>query len=153
MGQSTDAYVFYGYCWDDEDTEFATDMDEAVKAILAERGIADPWDEHYDGDYEAYKTWKAANGSVVAAFKAAKEAVEAELGVDWDSHCHHECSMPLLYVRGTKTTAHRGSPMPLTSLAVDPTWKGKLDAFLESQDIEPPEGENQPGWWVASWWG
>jgi hypothetical protein len=151
MGQSTDAYVFYGYCWDDEDSDINTDMDEIAKAILAERGIVDPWEARPESiDYRAYMD---ANEAEFDAYRAAMDAILAELGVDWDSHCHHECSMPLLYVQGTKITAHRGSPKPLALLEIDPTWQGKLDSFLESQGVEPPEGENQPGWWVASWWG
>jgi hypothetical protein len=151
MGQSTNAVVFYGYCWDDEDAEFGTDMDETVKAILAERGYSDPWEARPESiDYRAYM---AANQAEFDDYRTAEDAVRVELGVDWGTHCHHECSMPYLFVRDTDTTAHRGFPRPLTSLDVDPAWKGKLDAFLVSQDIEPPEGENQPGWWVASWWG
>lgn len=106
MSASTDAYVFYGYCWKDEDVEF--DIETA-------------------------------------------EAAEAELGVSWDSHCSVSCSIPFLYVEGTRTVAFRGYPKPLTSLETDPTWKGKLDAFLDSQGIEAPEDGNQPGWWTASW--
>lgn len=151
MGQSTDAYVFYGYCWDDEDTEFGTDMSETVKAILAERGHADPWDGCPDGSN--YRTYAAAHESEFAAYRELEKQVEEELGVDWDSHCSDGCPMPLLFIPGTKTTAWRGSPRPVTSIDVDPAWKPRLDAFLESQGIEAPSGENQPGWWVASWRG
>jgi hypothetical protein len=159
MGQSTDAMVFYGYCWPDEDTEFDTDLDEVVKAILASRGHADPWDAHYVGPkpFDAYKAWAATQegAAEVESYRALKAAVEQELGVDWGSHCSGECSMPYLFIRDTEITANRGYPKPLDpgSFTVDPSWKGKLDAFLESQGIEPPEGENQPGWWTASWWG
>lgn len=109
MSASTDAYVFYGYCWEDEDVEFDLDTAEGAETKLAEFGVA------------------------------------------WDSHCSVSCSIPLLFVEGTQTIAFRGYPKPLTSLDVDPSWKGKLDAFLDSQGIEAPEGDNQPGWWTASW--
>jgi hypothetical protein len=152
MGQSTDAYVFYGYCWDDEDVEFGTDMDEVVEAILAERGHADPWSTCPD-DRAAASAWMIDNKAVIDEHRALKEDIAAGIGVEWDAHCSDGCPIPFLFVEGTKTTAWRGSPRPLTSLDVDPAWKGKLDAFLESQGIEAPAGENQPGWWVASWWG
>jgi hypothetical protein len=80
-----------------------------------------------------------------------KKAAEAEIPVAWDTHCSTSCPMPYLYVKGTKVTAWRGTPRPLTSLEVTPEWKAQLDAFLASQGIEPPTGENQPGWWTASY--
>lgn len=46
-----------------------------------------------------------------------------------------------------------GEPRRLPSGEVDEAWSVKLDVFLEHLGVEPPEGENQPGWWVASWWG
>jgi hypothetical protein len=109
VSASTDAYVFFGYCWEDEDVEFDLEAAEGAEAELA------------------------------------------KFGVSWDSHCSVSCPIPFLYVEGTKTTAWRGYPKPLTSLEVDPAWQGRLAAFLESQGIDAPEGENQPGWWTASW--
>src|SRR5581483_5549190 len=112
MGQSTDAYLFYGYCWNEyiEDLDFSTDMDEVVKTILTGRGMTDPWDVHYNGDYEAYKRWEAVpeNAAEVDAYRAATEQVKGELGVDWDDHCSDDYPMPYLYVTGTQTTASRG---------------------------------------------
>lgn len=154
MGQSTDAYVFYGYCWDDEDAGIEADTDEAVKAILAERGHADPWDSYPKTDGRAAgDAWVSENRAAIDAFRALKAAVEEEIGVSWDAHCSDSCPIPFLFVNDTKTTARRGYPKPLASLEVDPAWKGKLDAFLALQGVEPPTGENQPGWWTASWWG
>jgi uncharacterized protein YdbL (DUF1318 family) len=84
MGQSTDAMVFYGYCWPDEDTGFDTDLDEVVKAVLASRGHADPWDAHYVGPkpFDAYKAWAATQegAAEVESYRALKAAVEQELG-------------------------------------------------------------------------
>ena len=42
---------------------------------------------------------------------------------------------------------------PITSLAVGDDWNAKLDAHLGAQGATPPEGENQPGWWLVSYWG
>lgn len=157
MGTSTNGLLFYGYCWPDEDNDFETSMEEVVKAILVGRGMTDPWDAHYVGEqpYENYKAWAAtpAGKDEEEAWHAAQRQVESELGVDWGFHCSGERSMPYLHVRGTETTAYRGSPRAITSLEIGPDWKEKLDSFLASQGIEVPEGDNQPGWWLASYWG
>lgn len=153
MGQSTDAYLFYGYCWQDEYNDFDTDMDGVVKKILTQRGMTDPWEAHYVGEqpYENYKAW-AATPEGSAEVEAEKQ-VKSELGVEWDSRCSGDYPIPFLHISGTRTRASRGTAKPITSVDVDPAWKGKLDAFLASQQIEAPEGENQPGWWLASYWG
>jgi hypothetical protein len=158
VGVSTNAYLFYGYCWQDEDYDFETDIDEVVKAMLVGRGMTDPWKEHYVGEqpYENYKAWAATpQGSVEeAAWYAAQEEAKAELGVDWGSHCSNDYSIPYLHIPQSQTTAYRGTAQPITEdLSVDPKWRERLDTFLSSQNIEPPEGENQPGWWLASYWG
>lgn len=158
MGQSTNGVLFYGYCWEDQQ-EFDTDRDAVVKAILAGRGHPDPWDAHYTGPepYEAYKRWAATpeGREEVGAYRELRQKAEAELGVDWGEHCSGEYGIPYLYALGTEKTAYRGDREPVdpAALAVDPAWRERLDAFLASQRIEPPEGENQPGWWLVSYWG
>lgn len=152
MGQSTDAHLFYGYCWDDE-VEFDTDMDEWAEAQLKASGQTDPWDSHPGGHRP---DWVAENREAIDAWYDAKKALTDALTVDWGSHCSGECPFPYLFVRGTETTANRGYPKPVFPYQMaEPGigWKAQLDAFLESQGIDPPEGENQPGWWMASNWG
>lgn len=29
-------------------------------------------------------------------------------------------------------------------------WKAMLDTHLETVGVQPPEGDNQPGWWLVS---
>lgn len=152
-----DGVLFYGYTWpvEGEDQDFETDMDEAVKVLLARRGHTDPWDEHYNGDYEAWKAWAAENPETVDAYRAAQRALKHELGVDWDSGCSYEQPAPYLYVVGTKTCSEWGDAQAVrpADMTVGADWKQKLDAFLATQEITPPEGENQPGWWLTSFYG
>lgn len=156
MGQSTDAYLFYGYCWSEEseDLDFETDMDRWAENKLKAQGHSDPWGGYPEGADRAMRDlWMAQNDAAIDAWRDKKSALTEAADVDWDSHCSHDCPMPLLKVRGTHVTAWRGSPMPITSIEVGAEWKAKLDAFLEAEGIEAPEGENQPGWWLASDWG
>jgi hypothetical protein len=151
MGQSTDAYTFYGYCWAEEvDSDFPGNMNDWAEAELKASGHADPWERHPGGQRP---DWVAENTAAIDAWYAAKRDLVDALPFDWGSHCSSDEPMPYLFIKDTQTVADWGDPQPMPSGDVDPEWKPKLDAFLESQGIEPPEGENQPGWWVASWWG
>ena len=151
MGNSARAHIFYGYCWTEEpEDDFPTSMDEWAESALKERGHLDPWDSHPGG---RRPDWVHENREAIDAWdEARKELIEAT-DVDWGRHGIYDDGTPYLYAKGTRTVADWGDPQPMPSGDVDPAWKPKLDAFLESQGIEPPSGENQPGWWVASWWG
>lgn len=152
MGQSTNAYLFYGYCWDEEDEpeDVTTDMDDWAEESLIARGHTDPWDSHPGG---SSPEWMAANNKATDDWYDLKKSLTAEAGVEWDSHCSGDCPMYFLHIPESKTTAYRGDMQPVTSLAVSDDWKAKLDAHLEAQGATPPEGENQPGWWLVSYWG
>jgi hypothetical protein len=151
MGNSARAHAFYGYCWTEEvDDDFPDDMDDWAESILKERGHVDPWDSHPGG---SAPDWVAANSDAIDAWNAARKELVESAGVGWGRHGTYDSGTPYLYIADTRTVADWGEPQPAPATSVDPAWKGKLDAFLESQDIELPEGENQPGWWVASWWG
>lgn len=133
MGQSTDAYLFYGFCWDDEE-ELFEDGDEWFDTLARKRGFV--------GEYVPYEITKE---------------IQAEFDVSMDTHCHSEYRMPLVYVKGTMLQAWRGTPkaVPGGYLVNPSTWMGwdtKLRAFCDTLGITPPEGQ-EPQWWLVSYWG
>jgi hypothetical protein len=151
MGNSARAHVFYGYCWTEEVNDgFPDDMGEWAEAILKQRGHTDPWDSHPGG---RAPEWVDANDAAIDAWNAARKDLIDAAGVGWGRHGTYDDDTPYLYIDGTRIVADWGDPQPVPAVDVDPAWKGQLDAFLESQGVELPEGENQPGWWTASWWG
>lgn len=156
MGQSTDAYLYYGYTWteESEDLDFEPSMDDWAEKKLKADGHTDPWDNYPENvDRATSDKWMRDNDAAIGRWSDMKKELQEATGVDWNSHCSGEYPMPFLHVRGTHVTAWRGSPKAITSIEVGDGWKAKLDAFLEAEGIEPPEGENQPGWWLASNWG
>ena len=86
MGQSTNAYLFYGYCWNDEgETEdVITDMDDWAEKVLVAQGHTDPWDLHPGG---SSPEWMAANRKAIDEWSDMQKAVEAEASVNWGRHC------------------------------------------------------------------
>jgi hypothetical protein len=75
--------------------------------------------------------------------------------VGWYGVDGHEATF--VYIIGTDTTAGQFNPKPVdvghvfTSDAANRRWwAAMLDTFLADNCVEPPTGENQPGWWLVS---
>lgn len=167
MGTSTDALLVYGYVWIDEcnilNPNGEEDDDREWVDIIAERrGVANPW-VNYPPEIEALpyaqrqaasEAWIKTHRAELDAMYAAKKAIEAEYGVEIDSHGAGEWRVPIVKVSGVGHTARRGYPVNLdpSALAVDPAWNEKLARFIADLGIDTSEAEG-PGWFLASWWG
>lgn len=162
MGVSTDAILFYGYCWDEE----ADLMDRIregddnssgwAEVILRRRGEHDPWDGYPAGEGLPYAekramqtAWIEDNRPSIDAWGEARKAVEREHPVSLGHHCSGECSMP--YLAAFSLCASRGYPKAVELPPVDPAWREALDAWLALFGIEKPQPE--PKWWLVSFWG
>lgn len=160
MGQSTDAVIFYGYCWDDECDLFDDPEVEWPEIIAIERGHKNPWKFFppeieklpYEQKEIASKQWCDENRQIIDGWYAIKKKIEKEFGVDIGSHCSGECSIPYVHIPESEITAHRGYPVELSnqSLQVDASWDERLDAFMKALKIERPH--KVPGWRLVSWW-
>lgn len=158
MGVNTDAVLFYGYCWKEEDVDLFPDEEaEWPELILRKRGERNPWrdfpkeieDLHpYAAQKAAGERWVKENETTIDAWRDKVKAVEEEFGVLLDTHCSGGCPMPYLSARAC--SASRGYPEEVTSLEVDPSWDGKLDRWLEEFGIEKPH--DGPRWWLVSYW-
>jgi hypothetical protein len=161
MSNDPEGILFYGYSWptdpDGADVDFDNDIDVAVREVLRERGMPQrppsfPGDRT---DRAAWNAWTDINRPGIDAWRASVAAVKAEIGVDWGNQGSWEYRAPYLYVLGSRKTAEWGAAQPVrpADLEVGAEGRAKLDAFLASQNITPPEGENQPGWWLTSFYG
>lgn len=169
MGQSTNAILFYGYCWDEETRQpwnIGKDYDET-------KNDDEEWEERYarlrgvtapavaypnrrgkDGysmpkDEEYTPAELAAKNEHRAHWDAKRSLVEAS-GVEIDTHCSGECPMPFVSIRASKTVSYRGSMSEITSLAVDPSWDVKLREFCELMGIKT-DGMKATWWLVSDW--
>lgn len=144
MGQSTDAILFYGFHadegeWDefigigDEEEDGSTDWEDA---FAAKKGTAAPTVE-YESNEELFSAY----------WEAKRKLIEAE-PCEVDSHCSCDCPMPFVCVKKSKTTAWRGSPAEITSIAVESTWNEQLRTFCELMGIP----WQKPRWWMVSNW-
>ncbi len=168
MGVSTDAKLFYGYCWSEEGSVFSEDGvddpipdDDWVEEILRGRGISDPWDAYppedqlltYDARRKVGDAWCEANRAKLDAWTTAKKAVEAEFGVGVGTHCSDEYPMPYVFAVGSEKLASRGNPERLmpAAMAAGPDWSARLDRFFAEFKIAKPH--ESPAWWLVSYWG
>jgi len=177
MGTSTDAILFYGYCWDEE-TRYPWE-------IGTDEGAADDDDDdNDDNDWEArYARTKGClppsdkfpertvtptreNGwtSTPKDYSAAERAIIKKHEAYWEkkrkiveaapclvaTHCSGECPMPYVAVKASHTICHRGYMEEITSLAVDPDWNKALAEFCETMGIQI-KGK-KAAWWLVSDW-
>lgn len=172
MGQSTDAILFYGYCWGEEHELFEEDEDsgEWAEIVAKRRGISNPWDfyrssgaerQHSDLPYakqdEAYKTWEKEVGfdEMLDTWNEEKNKIKAEYeGISVSSHCSCSYPMPYIYIESTDLRASRGYPVEVTLDHITPPtaeWDDSLARFVDDLDIDISEASG-PGWFLVSMW-
>lgn len=160
MSTSTDAILFYGYCWDDEWSgedmpEWAGDWE---KAYAAARGVMAPraaLPERVGPDGHSRPTDYSPQEQAIidqysAYWKAQREVVAAAPALV-DEHCSDECQMKYVAIKASVTTASRGCPEQILSLDVDPAWRPQMEEFCELMKIDV--SMKKIGWWLVSWWG
>lgn len=142
MGQSTDAILFYGYCWDDElparalfDPSWDEDEEDEdhdttwAEFVALKRGVTNPWAsfppelnnwrEHgltYEEKEIRVKQWIDEHDAELDARRDAIKAIEAEFGCDIGWHCSSDYGMPYIFVKESEITASRGNPQKLVSI-------------------------------------
>jgi hypothetical protein len=160
MGVSTDAVIFFGYCWEEEQRLIEGD-EEWPTLILLKRGEKNPWGDYPKGlddlpfaeSRAAGDKWSKANRAALDAWRAKRDAVEKEFGVEVGQHCSDSCSMPYLEIVSAGFMARRGYPeeLDVSKLTEKPEWTAMLDRWLAELGIEKPQ--DRPRWWLVSWWG
>jgi hypothetical protein len=173
MGQSTDAILFYGFCWTEEtnapwnigkDYDDHDDKDDGdwEKRFARLKGLKDPdrpfpnrevprtRENGYDSTPKDYSAAEQAIIDEHRASWAAKRELVATSTVEVETHCSGECPMPLVAVKASKTKAWRGNPMEITSLDVKPEWDAELRGFCDLMGIDVKD--QAPKWWLVSDW-
>lgn len=173
MGQSTNAILFYGYCWTEETSrpweigrEDEEEIDEANKdwegRYARTKGCLPPSTPFPDrtvtptrenGWNSTPKDHSATEQAIIdkhrAYWEAKRKLVEAAPCLV-DTHCSESCPMPYVAVRASVTKSHRGHPHEITSLAVDPAWDAALAEFCASMGIKTYD--LKAAWWLVSDW-
>lgn len=171
MGQSTDAILFYGYCWDEETARpwtIGKDDDEDDEECWEERyakarGLERPStpypypertvprtrENNYSDTPTDYSADELAAIELYRQFWDAKRKLAEQSACMVDTHCSADYPMPYVCIRASRLVSNRGDMTPVTSLAVDPTWREKLDTFCALLGIIP---KGEPGWFLVSDW-
>jgi hypothetical protein len=166
MGQSTNAILFYGYCWDEEEA-----CPWKIGRGDADEDDADDWEARYartkgcvpplakfpdrvaaDG-YSTPKDYSAEEQAIIdqhTAYWDEKRGLAEAAVCCVDTHCSGECPMPYVAVKASQTTSWRGHMKEITSLAVDPSWDAELAAFCAAMGIKT-DGKKAAWWLVSNW--
>jgi hypothetical protein len=174
MGQSTNAILFYGYCWTEEtsrpweigvDTESDTDDDsdddwESRYALtknclppstpFPERTVTPTRENGWSSTPKDYSTAEQAIIDQHRAYWSAKRTIVEAALCCVGTHCSGECPMPYVAVKASETICRRGHMKEITSLTVDPTWDEALIAFCAAMGIKT-DGQ-KAAWWLVSDW-
>lgn len=167
MGVSTDAILFYGYCWSDEahslwKTDDDNEEDSWEDRYARTKGLPPPSTPYPERTVPSTRE----NGwdSTPKDYTAAEKAIIKQHTTYWDakgklvdaspclvdSHCSASCPMPYVAVRKSVTLSYRGYPNKIASLDIDPAWNATLAEFCKTMDIKV--GNKKPGWWLVSDW-
>lgn len=131
MSISTDAYLFYGLCWDYEDHFWPWQLDDEGFPL---------------GDYE--DAWDWADAHPEAGVATYTNDGPLMIG----THCSTGCRMGYVAVSSTKIRAARGYPEKVTSLAIPEGAEEQLRAFCAAAgyDFAALVEEGRLGWWLCS---
>lgn len=135
MGVTTNAVLFYGYCWQEETNMPWTIGDDEPPDVEEE------WEDRY--------LLAICHGQPPKDYGDRIKLVKKSTCIV-DSHCAGTCPMPFVAVRASVITAHRGDMKEVKSLDVGKTWDDDLDKFCELMEIST-EGQ-KPRWWLVAYW-
>lgn len=164
MTTSTNAILFYGYCWEEEDVscpwkigeeddeEEDEDDEDWEKRYAFRKGCIPPSAKFPEKEGSKPK-YSAAEKKIVdqyAAYWDKKQQLVEEATCEVATHCSGECPMPYVAVKASSTIAHRGTMKEITSLKADPTWDKALTEFCALMGIKT-DGL-KAAWWLVSDW-
>lgn len=172
MGQSTDAYLFYGYTWDEEGHKlFKDDEKEWTEVLLLSVGHPDPWTSYHEDGIDnlpykeqgpAFEQWQQetnaqgiTNREALDNWHKAKRSVEEQSSCGIDSHCSGDYPMPFVYLKGRYFRAWRGDAQeinPNDVINVGEEDIQRLNDFCKALDIDMTNAKG-PGWFLVSYWG
>lgn len=165
MGVSTNAILFYGYCWDEEGVELLPEGKDWDDVVAEKRGHFNPWQRFVEptghakdmAEYKERERIAKAFGdehrAEIDAYYAVEKAIREEFACDIGHHCSGECSIPYIYVKETHKVARRGCPETINpqDLLHKPTWNNALIAFCQELGIKWPTNQGAQ-WWLVSYW-
>ena len=182
MGQSTDAILFYGYCWNDEGVQLLGISDgedeeseyEWNEILAVREGHKNPWDFYRESgaeaEYErlpysereaAYKAWKERVGfdDMLEQWRSVCKSIKSRYNVDISTHCSCEYPMPYIYIEESKHRAWRGEGKQLDMAQWERWQQPGVYATWEQNlnrfvaDLGIDLSEAEgPGWFLVSNW-
>jgi hypothetical protein len=131
MGCSTNAYLGWGYAWDET-------CEEAFVDVL------------YPGhDEEGYEWPDDGDGDDPSWYDLLEDLPST---VEWGTHCHGDHSMPFICIAESHVHAYRGYPQDISQEHFEQgtvkAWTKILHDALAEIGVEPP---GEPGWFIASY--
>lgn len=149
MGQSTDAILWFGACWTENDEKYyESGLPMPVQAFMrSQHGLENNEDDDDDGSTEFHDKMVSLVEKLIAPF-----------GCKLVSHCHGDSTMYGLAIKESVKTVSRGYP---ERVALDVLYESSLYKPLESNDYGTRVHHacaavgwplELASWWLASYW-
>jgi len=166
MGVSTNAILFYGYSWDEEDNDrpwtIGVELDDLEDIVYGDDDDGD--DDDGDGYYDPEHHWEAryaaalgcpppaadADAEARTAYRARRKTLVDASPCEVDVHCMNSCPMAYVAVKDSVTVARRGYPQTIEALTINPAWPGQLQRFCQTLGIST--AGKLPSWQLVSFW-
>lgn len=154
MGQSTNAILFWGYTWPEEETSRPWEIGKDTDHDADEADDDSDW----EGRYAALNGLPAPDNNDYSGqdwtdYWEEKRRLLAKSNCVVDTHCSGDCPMPYVAITASHAVAHRGYPNELSNnhMTVMPEWREQIDSFCQLMGIPIPQTE--PRWFLVSdWW-
>lgn len=165
MSTSTNAILFYGYCFDEgnlppgvnQGDDDGSDWEEIFAQKL---GIEHPTESYPHRPSTKENNWgnnitdwtpeeQAIRDKYSAFWKKQRDAV-AEHKVTVGYHCSCDYLMTYVAIKESETIARRGCPEEISSTTVKKAWAKQLAEFVELMGVDV--GDQKPKWWLVSHW-
>lgn len=169
MSESTNAILFYGYCWAEEashpwrighedDEEIDEDKDDWETRYAAAQGCTAPTETYPErmgpDGHSTPKNYTAAEQAIIKqhhAYWKKKDKIAKTSPCEVGTHCSGECPMPYIAVKVSLKLARRGYPEEISSIAVDPAWNDQLADFCRKIGLKIG-AKRRTAWWLVSNW-
>lgn len=144
MGVSTNAYIAFGINIDEGE------LPESIETLIEEGKIEEFWQDDLAA-YEGGLVYNGEEGERYDEFWNKKQELVKNYPVEIEMHCHYDCAMYVVAVKGTCLSASRGFPTAFGPDHMTKVEQKDIDAFKTWCEKYGLEGE--PEWLLFSYWG
>ena len=150
MGVSTNAILFWGYTWKDEETRRPWTIGKDCSDDEEDEEDEEDWEDRYAAAMGLERYDEEATEKQRDQYWNAKQKLIEKSSCLVDTHCSCDFPMPYVAIAKSRILAHRGYPVKFEpeKLVVGEKWLEEINAFCRLMAIPIPR--SAPRWYLVS---